>query len=108
MRLVALTFSSYAPAFCGVKAAVHSRNEYFPRSLPSCVSRQLLPASSENNTSAMPYPPSKAMPRNDRLRPAFTLFPSARLVMKDRTLKRAMGLVFLGVAPGSTQAQELS
>ena len=40
--------------------------------------------------------------------PAFSLAPSAMLVMKERTVKRLMGIVAFGDVPGSTQLQGVS
>ncbi len=55
----------------------------------------------------MPLPPSKAMPLS-LVRPAFSLAPSVTLVMKERTVKRLIGIVAFGAVPGSTQLQSLS
>ena len=98
--LVARTFKSEAPAGSAT-FSFHSRNAYLPRSLPSLAGVQLLPPSIETATSLMPLPPSKAMPRS-MVRPAFSLAPSATLVMNERTVKRLIGIVAFGAVPGST------
>src|SRR3954453_12443682 len=104
--LVARTLSSWLPA-ASLTGSFHSRNEYFPRSLPSFAGVQVLPPSVETATSLMPLPPSKAIPFSV-VPPRFTFAPSARLVMKERTVKRLIGTVDFGGVPGSTQLQELS
>ena len=76
--------------------------------MPSLAGVQFLPPSIETATSLMPLPPSKAMPFSIGRCPAFSLAPSATLVMKERTLKRLIGIVAFGAVPGSTQAQALS
>ena len=75
--------------------------------MPSFAGVQVLPPSVETATSLMPLPPSKAMPFSVVV-PAFSLAPSATLVMKERTLKRLIGIVAFGAVPGSTQAHGVS
>src|SRR5258708_5361550 len=82
--LVARTLSSKLLA-ASLTGSFHSRNEYFPRSLPSFAGVQVFPPSSETATSLMPLPPSKAIPFSF-VAPCFSFAPSATLVMKERTL----------------------
>src|SRR5262249_715652 len=107
LRLVARTMSAAAPAGSLI-VVCHGRNEYLPRSRPSCVGFQVLPPSLDTATSLMPWPPSKAMPRTTLAAPALSLAPSARLVMNERTSSRAIGTVLSGLPPGGTQAHSLS
>ena len=75
--------------------------------MPSFAGVQVLPPSIATATSLMPLPPSNAMPFSIVL-PGFSLAPSARLVMKERTVKRPIGIVAFGAVPGSTQLQGVS
>ena len=49
----------------------------------------------------MPLPPSNAIPFSV-VEPGFSLAPSVTLVMKERTVKRLIGIVAFGAVPGST------
>src|SRR6266481_5076725 len=89
--LVARTLSSKLPA-ASLTGSFHSRNVYFPRSLPSFAGIQVLPPSSETATSLIPLPPSNAIPFSV-VPPGFSFAPSVTLVMKERTVKRLIGLV---------------
>src|SRR4029450_10786706 len=98
--------SASAPA-ASFTASFHSRNEYFPRFLPSFAGVQVFPPSSETATSLMPLPPSKAIPFSIVV-PGRSFEPSRTLVIKERTVKRLIGIVALGAVPGSTQPHGVS